>query len=291
MFNDLLLHEATRQQLDGFMKRPSHALLLSGLPGSGKLTVARALAAQLLSLEPEVLENYPHFLIISRSGGKQDISIDSIRQIPRALYLQIPGNAAVKRVILIEDAQLMNPEAQNALLKSLEEPGGGTIFILTATDKAELLPTVASRATSISINPVGQELAVKFFNQFPQNKVLSAWALSQGAPGLLATLLGEEDSELRSAVDQAKTFLTMDRYERLVELDRLSKNKADLSNLLEGLKRVLNALYRNAAKTNNKDRLKRFLEATKLVSQSQQDLNNSVMPRLIILKLALSLPV
>ena len=64
---------------------------------------------------------------------------------------------AIARVAIINDAQLMNPAASNALLKMLEEPPQNTILILIATRIQDLLPTIVSRCQQIRFNPISRE--------------------------------------------------------------------------------------------------------------------------------------
>lgn len=80
------------------------------------------------------------------------IKISSIRDIKK--FLSINYDDILYRVILITDAHLMNEEAQNALLKSLEEPPEGVIFILCAPDKTSLLETIASRCWVMNFEPL-----------------------------------------------------------------------------------------------------------------------------------------
>lgn len=290
MFSDLLLNPRTESKLNNYLAAPGHGLLLVGPVGSGKVALARALTAKLLGVSPDKLDNQAYFLHISRQEKKQDITIEAIRNLISTLKLTVPGRNRVRRVVLIEDAHLMSREAQNAFLKSLEEPAPGTVFILTTPSKTSLLPTVVSRTTPVSVEPIAQEQAYKFFSNYSQAEVAAAWALSQGAAGLLASLLQDESSELKQAVEQAKDLLGKDRYSRLIELDKLSANKPALATLLSAMTRVYKALYRAAAAKNDPKRMNAAIAATKVVLEAQTNLQLNIMPRLVILKLVLKLP-
>lgn len=291
MLKDLIIHPKTSRAVQMFANSPSHAVLLSGPTGSGKRSIARALAAELLGIDGKRLDSHPHFTHLAREEGKKDIPIEAVRRINKLLALKVPSKNAVKRVALIEDAQLMNTEAQNAFLKSLEEPAEGTIFILTTSSKSALLPTVVSRATSVVIHPVDMQSALDYYPGRDEQEVITSWRLSQGSPGLLSVLLGDEPSELKSAVQKAKELLKKSRYERLLELDTIAKDKAEFANLLDGLSRVIKALYRAAAQSGKTKQTKSLTEAMKLVMDARRDLDANVLPRLIALKLTLNLPV
>ena len=287
MFESLLLHPKTKKSLERFADAPAHAVILIGPVGAGKTTLGHALAAQILSIEPSALDNYPYFMQIRRQKDKQDISIEAIREVNQALRLQVPGSAVLRRVILLQDAHHMNQEAQNAFLKSLEEPPADTVFILTSTAKASLLPTIISRAQSIVVHPVSLE----HLPNSDEPAVKSAWQLSQGAVGLFSSLLKDEDEDLKTAVDQAKRFLQKTPYERLIELDSLSRDKERLNLLLDGLARVMQALYKAAARKDNKKQVANLLAAMKTVGQARQDLDTNVLSRLIALRLAVNLSI
>jgi DNA polymerase-3 subunit delta' len=194
--------------------------------------------------------------------------------------------------VLINGAQFLSMEAQNALLKALEEPPESTIFIMTATSETAILPTIASRAQRLSVLPVSLDEATKFLqSRFGKAKIESAWQLSQGFAGLLFALLQEDKTHpLKLAVDDAKRFLTMNRYERLLYLDKLSTNKAELLQFLDALKRILAVLHHNALK-NNPSQSKRLAAGRRLAGAATDALSRNTSARLVGLELALQLPV
>jgi DNA polymerase III delta prime subunit len=139
VFSSLLLHPNTSSQLESFAGQPASVLLISGRRGSGKKTLAKHLAAGLLAVEPAELLNQPYFIVLSKPQDKTEISIDSIRQLIGKMNLKVPAGASekVNRVAVVEDAHYLSTEAQNALLKLLEEPPAGTLLVLTS-DSEEL---------------------------------------------------------------------------------------------------------------------------------------------------------
>ncbi|MDZ7832366.1 MAG: DNA polymerase III subunit delta' [Desulfobacterales bacterium] len=83
------------------------------------------------------------------------IKVDQIRELCQRLALK--PYEAKKRVVVIADAHTLNPEAGNTLLKTLEEPPERTVFVLTARQASDLLPTILSRCRHIRFNPVSRE--------------------------------------------------------------------------------------------------------------------------------------
>jgi len=101
-----------------------------------------------LRIEKEQCES----LLLLKPEGQQ-IKIEQSREVVRFISLKLLGKA---RVIIIDDAQKLNPQASNALLKSLEEPPENTYFILTASSQAHMLSTIRSRCQSMRFAPLSE---------------------------------------------------------------------------------------------------------------------------------------
>lgn len=97
--------------------------------------------------------SHPDIHIVKSEGTV--IKVEQIRTLCQRLSLK--PNEASLRLALISDAQMLNPEAGNTLLKTLEEPPDHTVFILTALQASDLLPTIVSRCRHIRFNPVSRE--------------------------------------------------------------------------------------------------------------------------------------
>ena len=291
MFSDLLINDQTRSAIQSFLNSPSHALILVGPEGSGKAALAARIAAELLQTDRDKLSTYPYFLRVERPEGKRDIPIESIRAVSKLLSLKVPGSKTISRLVLIEDAQDMNSQAQNALLKSLEEPPAGTIIILTADSAGNVLPTIASRAQKIIVHPVSMQDALKFYANSPAaDNVSSAWQLSQGSPSLLNAIVTDQEPQLKTAIDQAKQIFTMTKYQKLIEFDKLSKDKRQLAAVLDAMARVSKALLRQSVAKDKPGQTKQLLLASRLILDAQKSLEASVSPKLVGLKLVLNLP-
>ena len=141
--------------------RYPHALLLEGPSGCGKTvcaihTAARILCqednrpcGQCLSCRKAFQGNHPDILLVEKESGRQQIGVDTVRAIRSAAYI-LP-NESQRKVIILKNAQDMNVNAQNALLKILEEPPSHCIFILTVVNRTQLLPTILSRVTPVPL--------------------------------------------------------------------------------------------------------------------------------------------
>ncbi|MBZ1356193.1 MAG: DNA polymerase III subunit [Candidatus Nealsonbacteria bacterium] len=156
-----------KKQRDLFTKmiannRIPHALLFSGYEKIGKRSIAINLAKSLICENVNgpcmncnaclLSEKGVHPDLIIVSSLKKEIIIDQIRELSRQLSFK-PYSSSVK-VAIIDDAHLMNQQAQNSLLKLLEEPGDSSVIILVSDHPEILLPTIRSRVQIVKFFPV-----------------------------------------------------------------------------------------------------------------------------------------
>lgn len=273
--DEAALHPTTREQLQLFAKAPSHAICLVGPPGAGKEFTAELLAHELLGKTTDDA--------MYRLGSQSAIGIEEVRQLQQFLRLKKPGQAAIRRVVIIANAQVMSAEAQNALLKTLEEPPADTVFILTTDGSAGLKATIQSRAQAVRILPLSQKQAEATFGSRELSK---AYHLSGGYAGLLHALLNDPEHELVAAVERSKNILQASSYERLRLVDELAKDKQSLPMLFYALQRVVGALL---VKTTDNAKLKRLAKNLRSIYRAEQDLALSANPKLLLTDLFLSL--
>lgn len=223
----LIIHPQTATALSGFVAQPSHALILSGAVGSGKFSMARQLSEQLLGLAPESLETYPYGRVVQSPDGKA-IGIEAVRELEHFLSLKVPGRQTPNRVVVIADAQLLTTEAQNALLKTIEEPPRGTILLLTVSHEQALLATIRSRAQIISVKRPPETLLNDYFTEqgYAAQDIKRALAMSGGLPGLANALLSDADHPLVPAALKARELLAQSTFERLTHLDELAQQRS-----------------------------------------------------------------
>jgi DNA polymerase-3 subunit delta' len=200
----------------------SHAYLFHGPPGTGKRTVARAFAAALLSrgeadtadVERRVLAGVHPDLTWVEPRGAHEILVDDVRrQVVREVSMR-PFEAA-RRVFVIAEAERMNDESQNALLKSLEEPSSFAHFILISSAPGRLLPTIPSRCRPVRFGPVPAARIVELLSDDGVELLLATACarLSGGDIGKARWLAGAGSEQRAEAVAAARAVLAASEAE------------------------------------------------------------------------------
>lgn len=193
VWEEILGHPAAVKRLRRMLQtdRLPHALLFAGPSGIGKRIVAEVFAAEILQTETSLLEAHPDFFTVSPDGAQ--IRIGQIREIQRLVGLApVRG---VHRICIIEPADRMEPPAANSLLKILEEPPEGLVFILITAFPHALLSTLRSRSAmvrflqpapgvlareTLSTESADRDLAVEFLRNVERSDLEWLWPTLAG---------------------------------------------------------------------------------------------------------------
>ena len=243
-WNEPLL-DSVRQRL----ARLPHALLIHGVRGVGKLALAERIAQLLLCeqekkpcgscagcrwflagthpdfrrIEPEALAKEPEEPVEDAPAKKSkpsiEIKVDQIRALED--FLNIGSHRGKLRVALIHPAEDMNEVSANALLKGLEEPPAGAVFLLVSHRPAQLLPTIRSRCVALPV-------------ALPPKDVAQRWLEAQKAPNAARWLAYAGGAPLR-ALEYAAGAAT---YDRLLKSPAPVDDRDDLEPLVDALQKM-----------------------------------------------------
>ena len=196
-------------------QRLPHALIIGGVPGIGKLTFAKRLAAALLcqklingnacnqckSCQLLAANSHPDYKLMQPEEAGKAILVDQVRNIQHAMATTAQQGGA--RVVIINGASDLNLNAANALLKQLEEPGDNSYFLLLHQWPKAVLPTVRSRCQLLDITIPAPEQALKWLqHQLPDDDNSNDIAekllqLAKGGPLKALQLHASKAHELR----------------------------------------------------------------------------------------------
>ncbi|MBQ1372396.1 MAG: DNA polymerase III subunit [Oscillospiraceae bacterium] len=220
----------------------SHCYLIAGPAGSGKHTLARFLCAAMeCSSEGrrpcgsclqcrKVLDGLHPDVITVDDPEKKILSVERIRKAREDAFIK--PNEGARKIYLIPRAMDMNPAAQNALLKVIEEPPSYAAFLLLTDAPERLLPTIRSRAVTLRLSPLSEaegltELSRRCPGKSAQ-ELRDVWSRSGGFLGQAEALLSEAEALPPETQRFADCFARQDRVgltELLVPMERLKREQ------------------------------------------------------------------
>lgn len=233
----------------------SHAYLIQGEKLSGKRMVAdlfaRALQCecgecggrggvrpcnQCRSCKQAINGNHPDIIYVGHDKPNV-ISVDNVRQ-------QVNGDIAIKpysgayKIYIVDEAEKMNVQAQNALLKTLEEPPGYAVIMLLATRAEAMLPTVLSRCVTLHTRPVPEDLIKRHLMQevrVPDYRASVCASFARGNVGRAMELASNEDFDRmkESVLGMMKQIAGMEWNQMSAAAKKISEEKYDTDDYLD----------------------------------------------------------
>lgn len=237
---NVYIHPHTKQRLDILVHDLPQSVVFTGPEGIG---LSRA-----VSYVAELIQSKPIYVLPEKDDKidieKGVITIDLIRR----LYVITKTIETGARLIVIDYAERMGIQAQNAFLKLLEEPGANTHFILLTHIASKLLPTVRSRVQIIEINPITAVQSEMLLDELKVNDTTRRAQLLFIAAGLPAqlTVLATDDMAFEARaliIRNARTYLQGTMYDRLkLALVYKDDRQGSLTMLLDAMNLLQDAL-------------------------------------------------
>jgi DNA polymerase-3 subunit delta' len=310
-------------------ERLPHGMIFAGPAGVGKATTACALGALVLCEKskgddacgkcesctlmgagnhPDYHSVYRQLIRLEKESSKaRDLPIDVIRQ-------YVVGPAGLKaamgrgKVFVVEEADLMNAAAQNALLKTLEEPPGPTLVILLTDSPNSLLPTIRSRAQIVRFHALDEKIVQRELEKrgIGKGPAAEAAGLAEGSLGVAlrwiedgvvvqakelirqidALLAGKEPGDLQDWFKKAAEAYAARQLERD---DKASKDQATKEGLALLLKIAANRFRRRLAETEDQEEMEGACSAIDAILRAENYLDSNVNVSLVLQQLASSL--
>jgi DNA polymerase-3 subunit delta' len=226
--------------------RLPHALLFSGPAGIGKSRVARLLAARIActgaappcgtcaACSQIAATTHPDLEWVSLASGKKEIGVDQARRLKR--IVQMTSITAARKMAIVDEAERLSIAAQNALLKTLEEPPGNALLILVTSAPGALLPTVRSRCRTVVFAPLKVEdvRAVLVGEGVDEKEAEELARAADGSPGRALQRRQLLKDEQRQELRRSLAALDPARYGSVVAASKLlGRNEPEMAARLE----------------------------------------------------------
>ena len=200
MFRDFIGNSELKSRLESMTQAGTiaHAVLILGEDGCGRRAFARALAAGYLEDKNSMVKRgvHPDLIRPEPSGAMNQITVETMRN----ALLELSRSAVTtdgRRVALIDRAECLNRSSAAALLKTLEEPHEGILFVLTAGSESDVIDTVASRCAKYTLSPADERECAELCESrtgAPKDLCRELSKLFSGRVGLVLHYLRDPDA-------------------------------------------------------------------------------------------------
>lgn len=250
-FQDIIGQEQIKEHLQNALNtgKISHAYIINGEKSSGKEFIAKifamALQCEAEGVEPcnecrsckqTLSKNQPDIIYVSHEKPNT-IGVDDIR-------LQVNNDVAIKpysskyKIYIINEAEKMTPQAQNAILKTLEEPPAYAVIILLVSNINALLPTILSRCVTLNMKPVRDDLVKRYLMQelqVPDYKADVCVAFARGNVGKAKLLAASEEFEhiKADAISLLKYIKEMEMQEIIAAIKKINEYKLEIQDYFD----------------------------------------------------------
>lgn len=250
-FRDIIGHEQIKEHFNNAIKthKVSHAYILAGEAGMGRKSLANAFALTLLCeqgrMEPcmkchacrQVLSGSHPDLIYVGHEKPGSIGVDDIRKQINDTIMVRPYSSSYK-IYIVDEAEKMTVQAQNALLKTIEEPPFYAVIILLTTNQEAFLPTILSRCIQLKLKPLRDSVVKSYLMERMHIEEADAdvyAAFARGNLGKAITIASSEEFKLlhQELLHLLKHIHDMDISELLDYIRKLKEDNLDIYECLD----------------------------------------------------------
>ncbi|MDR1466847.1 MAG: AAA family ATPase [Oscillospiraceae bacterium] len=268
------------------LKNFPNSIMIEGESGLGKSTLSKIIATAAVcsslknspcckckNCKKSLCDSHPDIIYLEKSGISQSFGVNEIRKVKKESCI-LPNEASFK-IYIFEEADKMTRQAQNAILKLLEEPSNSTIFILTCNSAHSLINTLCSRCQIFSLSLVDIDLIIKFLklhNPNASEEDLGKAAKISG--GNIKKALDEIHSKTNALESNLKNMISFilekNEWKMIVFLSDLSANKENFICLFTSFLLLLkkSAIIKISSKSilsqNEKEEIKTIIQGLEL---------------------------
>ena len=277
-FSNIIGNDEVKSLLDNLIKTNNvvHSYMFVGPDGIGKVLFAKDFAKMILCQDSNKAcnhcsscikfnsDNHPDFMIINSEDGKS-IKINQIRFLQERISEKpIVSN---RKVYIINDSDLMTVEAQNCLLKTLEEPPEFAVIILVLSNENKCLSTIKSRCTKIAFQKLRNSDLTQYANE---NNLEVNSSLLSASDGSISKLLNLQNN--LEAYKQLDNIINAFSKDNIVDIwnnaDILYKSKDNINTLLE----YLNTVFLERLKSTKESK---YIQSIKIIENTKNKLSNN----------------
>lgn len=277
MFENIIGNETIKNILEENIKRNhiTHSYLMVGIQGIGKKMIAKEYAKAILCLNENKpcnncksciefnTDNNPDFLCVEPEGN--NIKIEQVRKLQK--QIQAKPVVSTRKVYIIDDADLMTKEAQNCLLKTLEEPPEFASIILIGTNENSFLTTIKSRCMILHFNRLEDVEVKKYLEQNYDEKNITQGMLDIASGSIGRAINLKDKQEQYEKIEQLINSLDKkDLIDIVKSAEILYKSKDDINDMLD----YANVILLRKAKTNYL-----YTNCIKIVENTKKRLNQN----------------
>lgn len=263
MIFPLVGNEKIKQSVDNSVRenRIPHAIIIEGDKGTGRHTLADFLSRAAVCDEESKpcgvcknchladINSHPDIMIVAPEEGKKNIAVSQIRTLKNETFVK--PHQAKNRVFIIDFADTMNEQSQNALLKVLEEPPGNIIFVLIAESKSALLETIISRCVILTLNVPPKEKAIELikskgnFSDIDISNTLDETGCNIGRTFDLLLGIGDTKTSV-AAKEYIESLIRLDEWGCLLAIAPFEKKRVEADRFFKDIKiHIANMIKKN----------------------------------------------
>lgn len=279
-----LVNQITKRWINAYIGRPRATLLIDSA-GDTELgmSIANFVYSQLATSK-----QIP--LVQVELQDKKSIGIEDMRLLKKSIQLRANSDGEYTRFVLIPNADVLTEEAQNAVLKLIEELPEKTIFMLVVSSKESVLQTIQSRCFIIPVFPITHKQALDYAlsKGVTRDESNRAYAIADGNASMYKRLLQNKDDAMYQLVASAKLFLQNSTFERQEFVRNLTdkKSKFTCEEFLIALKITAKTGMRHASTPIVK---KQWQQTLQHILHAQEQLQKNVQQKLVMLALSISI--